>query len=36
MDCQDTIRDKVGPNTSEAEVSKYRGQLENVRVTVCR
>ena len=28
MDCQDTIRDKVGPNTSEADVSKYRGQLE--------
>ena len=28
MDCQDTVRDKVGPNTSETEVSKYRGQLE--------
>ena len=28
MDCQDTVRDKVGANTSEADVAKYKGQLE--------
>ncbi len=28
MDCQDSVRDKVGPNTSETEVQKYKGQLE--------
>ncbi|CAH1782856.1 unnamed protein product, partial [Owenia fusiformis] len=28
LDCQDTIRDKVGPNTSEAEVAKHKKDLE--------
>ena len=29
MDCQDQVRDAVGPNTKEAEVAKYRGQMES-------
>jgi len=28
MDCQDRVRDKVGPKTSELEVSKYRTEME--------
>ena len=28
MDCQDRIRDKVGPNTSDVDVSKYRAEME--------
>ncbi len=28
MDCQDSARDKVGPNTSDQEVAKYKGEME--------
>ena len=28
MDCQDQIRDKVGASPSEAQVMKYRGEME--------
>jgi len=28
MDCQDKVRDKVGPKTSETDMSKYRGEME--------
>jgi len=29
MDCQDKVRDKVGPKTTEVEVSKYRTEMES-------
>lgn len=28
MDCQDQVRDKIGPNTTEDDVSKHRGAME--------
>ena len=28
MDCQDQVKDKITPSTSELDVSKYRGQFE--------
>ncbi len=29
MDCSDKVRDKLGPKSSDAEVSRYRGELES-------
>lgn len=29
MDCQDKVRDKVGPKTAEPDVARYRGELES-------
>ena len=28
MDCQDKTRDKIGPNTKDADISRYRGEME--------
>ncbi|ELT98265.1 hypothetical protein CAPTEDRAFT_220338 [Capitella teleta] len=28
MDCQDKTRDKMGPNTTEAQAASYRGDME--------
>lgn len=28
MDCQDKVRDKVKPDSTDSEVSKYKGEME--------
>lgn len=28
MDCQDKARDRVGSNTTETDISKFRGEME--------
>ena len=29
MDCQDQVKDKIGPNTAESDMPKFRKQLES-------
>lgn len=29
MDCSDKVRDKLGPKSSDSEVSRYRGEMES-------
>ena len=33
--CQDDIKDKVGVNTPESELSKYRREFESCAITCC-
>jgi len=35
LSCQDDVKDKVGPNTSEQEIRKYRGEFENCAIACC-
>lgn len=35
LSCQDEVKDKVGPNTPEAEISKYRRDFETCAITCC-
>jgi len=35
LQCQDEVKDKVGPNTSEGEISKYRREFETCAISCC-
>lgn len=35
LQCQDEVKDKVGPNTSEADIRKYRGEFETCAIACC-
>jgi len=35
LQCQDDVKDKVGPNTSEPEIRKYRGEFETCAIACC-
>jgi len=35
LQCQDEVKDKVGPNTPEAEIRKYRGEFETCAIACC-
>ncbi|XP_023347450.1 protein FAM136A [Eurytemora carolleeae] len=35
LQCQDDVKDKVGPNTSETEIRKYRGEFETCAIACC-
>jgi len=35
LSCQDQVRDKVGPNSTEAEIRKYRGEFETCAIACC-
>jgi len=35
LQCQDDVKDKVGPNTSEAEIRRYRGEFETCAIACC-
>jgi len=35
LQCQDDVKDKVGPKTSEAEISRYRGEFETCAISCC-
>jgi len=35
LQCQDEVKDKVGPNTPEAEIRKYRGEFEGCAINCC-
>jgi len=35
LSCQDEVKDKVGPNTPEAEITKYRKNFETCAISCC-
>merc|ERR1711962_140440 len=35
LQCQDEVKDKVGPNTPEVEISKYRREFETCAINCC-
>ena len=35
LQCQDEVKDKVTPNTSEADIAKYRGEFEVCAIACC-
>jgi hypothetical protein len=35
LQCQDEVKDKVHPNTPEAEIKKYRGEFESCAISCC-
>lgn len=35
LQCQDEVKDKVAPNTSESEIRKYRGEFETCAIACC-
>jgi len=35
LQCQDEVKDKVGPNTPQADIQKYRGEFEACAISCC-
>jgi len=35
LQCQDEVKDKVGPNTPESEMRKFRGEFETCAISCC-